>query len=496
MACTHPAYAKSGGDCPACLAEFRRKQSAYKPGQSTIAEEPVFPIPLGSTWTAIAEPSLTDATRKQERQFEILDILGAGGMAVVYKARRLDAPRANWAAAQAGKQNPVIALKVLLPDQTNENSVQRFWREAIATITLDHPNIVRVLECGHDPLAWITMEHVEGDMLRNILIREKQLPSEFVVHVIVEVCNALQYAHERGIVHRDVKPENIMLTADDVVKLADFGLVRFDHGDHPAGLTRPGTFVGTPPYAAPEQVAGAKAADRRADIYSVGVLMVEMLTGTKPEGEVLLHLSKELAAIGALEPVILKATSRDPAERYHSAAALKVAVQKVGDKWVSFYEARKILGIEKDELAAMIAREEIQTRKHGRWTILWRNQVDALALRLKRGKVDLNPEKLQPQAVWGQWIALGALLPMALFFLATRKAVRDMHLTGLEAAELVFFALSALLVTGGFTLCWTSSQETKGDDTAWQSNQTAIRGMVIAAAAAIILIGLAWLRWK
>jgi len=202
--------------------------------------------------------------------------LGRGGMATVYLARdlRYDRP---------------VALKVLHPELGQTLGPERFQREVRLAARLQHPHILTVLDSGQTALAdgpprlWFTMPYVDGETLRARLRRERQLPVEDALRIAREAAQALQYAHDAGVIHRDIKPENLLLTRDGNTLVADFGIARaIEAGSDDAKLTETGLVVGTPAYMSPEQASGDKGLDARTDIYSLGAVLYEMLAGETP----------------------------------------------------------------------------------------------------------------------------------------------------------------------------------------------------------------------
>ena len=194
--------------------------------------------------------------------------LGRGGMATVFLAHDL-------------KHDRPVALKVLHPELAASLGTERFQREIRLAARLQHPHILTVLDSGETGgRLWFTMPFVEGESLRDRLRRERQLPVDSAVRIATEAARGLEYAHQHGIVHRDVKPENILLTADGSTLVADFGIARALGGED--GLTQTGMAVGTPAYMSPEQAAGDKALDARTDQYSLAAVLYEMLAGEAP----------------------------------------------------------------------------------------------------------------------------------------------------------------------------------------------------------------------
>jgi eukaryotic-like serine/threonine-protein kinase len=201
-------------------------------------------------------------------RYELEELVGSGGMSKVYRAHDRLLERK-------------VALKILhrrLGD--DEEYVERFRREARAVAQLAHPNIVTVIDRGEDAgRQFIVFEYVDGDDLKQLIDRVGQLPIEQVVELGQEIAAALAFAHERGIVHRDVKPQNVLLNEDGRAKVTDFGIARSLDVEH--GVTQTGTVLGTSNYIAPEQASG-QPIDDRSDVYSFGVVLYELLTGTVP----------------------------------------------------------------------------------------------------------------------------------------------------------------------------------------------------------------------
>lgn len=222
-------------------------------------------------------------------RYDVLDRLGEGAMGVVYRARdRL--------------MGRVVALKMLSDEFEAEAELhQRFQREGEAIGQLNHPNIVSVYDMGEaDGHLYIAMELIEGDDLRTLIEKRVPLPIVERVRIFMQICAGLGYAHERGIVHRDVKPANIIVTTLGRVKLLDFGLARLDSR---ASITRRGVILGTPDYMAPEQAQG-RPIDARTDLFAAGAVLYEFLTRHKPFRGKTLHSVLYQIISGAPEPVL------------------------------------------------------------------------------------------------------------------------------------------------------------------------------------------------
>jgi len=245
--------------------------------------------------------------------YEILGFLGRGGMGVVWKARHI------------GLDRPV-ALKVLPATvATTPGFAERFQREARALARLSHPNIVAVHEYGErDGTFFLVMEFVEGVNLRAAL-REGRVGPREALRIVPQICDALQYAHDHGVVHRDIKPENVLVSPDGRVRVADFGLAKILGAEASSELTLTGQVMGTPVYMAPEQVERPASVDHRADIYSLGVVFYEMLTGELPLGRFDAP-SKRTQLDVRLDEVVLRSLEKQPERRWQHASDVRAEV--------------------------------------------------------------------------------------------------------------------------------------------------------------------------
>jgi len=266
--------------------------------------------------------------------------IGSGGMATVYLAEDL-------------KHRRQVAIKVMRPELAASIGAERFLREIRISAQLNHPNILTLLDSGEaDGLLYYAMPYVEGESLRERLVREQQLPLEEAVQITQEVADGLSYAHSMGVVHRDIKPENILLSGGHAV-IADFGIARAVTEAGGEKLTETGIAVGTPAYMSPEQAVGRGQLDARSDIYSLGVVLYEMLVGDPPfvgssaqailarksvEPVPSLRTVRETVSVGT-ERVVLKALAKLPADRYATAAAFSEALTapsgEIGSEWVT-----------------------------------------------------------------------------------------------------------------------------------------------------------------
>ncbi len=247
-------------------------------------------------------------------QLEILDLLGEGGMGVVYRARQRKLER-------------LVALKILSRELSADPAfAERFLREAQALARLQHPNIVSLHDFGEaGGHYFLVMEYADGLNLRQILHRGDLTPREALA-IVPQICDGLQYAHDAGVIHRDIKPENVLVDRKGRVKITDFGLAKIVGQAGPSiSLTGTGQVMGTPQYMAPEQLASSRDVDHRADIYSLGVVFYELLTGNLPRGRFDLP-SRRFAVDVRLDEVVLRALEQEPDLRYQQARELKTDV--------------------------------------------------------------------------------------------------------------------------------------------------------------------------
>jgi len=254
-------------------------------------------------------------------QLEIIELLGQGGMGAVYKARQKQLDR-------------LVALKILpLEVGQSEAFAERFTREARSLAKLNHPQITTVHDFGRteDGLYYFLMEFVDGTDLRRV-IQAGGLTSEQALAIVPQVCEALHYAHKKGIVHRDIKPENILLDTEGNIKIADFGLARLlDRPTTAYTLTQADQRMGTPQYMAPEQIEHPHEVDHRADIYSLGVVFYEMLTGELPIG-LFAPPSKKVHVDVRLDEIVLHTLEKEPEQRYQHVSEIKTDVETVSTK--------------------------------------------------------------------------------------------------------------------------------------------------------------------
>ncbi|HTZ60109.1 MAG TPA: protein kinase [Acidobacteriaceae bacterium] len=262
-------------------------------------------------------------------KYDILEVLGRGGMGVVYRARD----------SRLGR---IVAIKMLTEGYSgNTEMLQRFYREASQTGALRHNNIVIVFDAGdQEGEPYIVMEYVEGEPLDKTIREQKLVQREFALSIVEQVCLALAYAHRNGVIHRDVKPANVIVQRDGTAKLLDFGIAR-DETRVDKSLTSTGSLVGTPPYMAPERFRGAKI-DGRSDIFSAGVILYLLLTGRLPFDAdypaVMDQIMRfdppppsELAADlpASLDTIVARALAKSPADRYADADDMAMDLHEV-----------------------------------------------------------------------------------------------------------------------------------------------------------------------
>lgn len=265
--------------------------------------------------------------KRLDGRYEIIEIIGVGGMAVVYKAfDNID--------------SRIVAVKILKDEYlTNEEFRRRFKNESKAIAVLSHPNIVKVYDVSYgDRLQYIVMEYVEGITLKEYIEQQGVIDTREAVYFVTQILRALQHAHDKGIVHRDIKPQNIMLISDGTIKVTDFGIARFSRSET---KTMTETAIGSVHYISPEQAKGS-VTDSKSDLYSVGVVLYEMLTGKlpfqsdNPVSVALMHLQKDPARPRQLNPnipvgleqIIMRAMQKNPNDRYQSASEMLVDIDE------------------------------------------------------------------------------------------------------------------------------------------------------------------------
>ena len=264
--------------------------------------------------------------RRLDSRYEIQELIGMGGMAMVYKA-------------YDSIDDKTVAIKILKDEFLgNEEFLRRFKNESKAIAVLSHPNIVKVYDVSFgDRIQYIVMEYIDGITLKEYIGQQKIIPWKEAVHFTVQILKALQHAHEKGIVHRDIKPQNIMLLQDGTIKVTDFGIARISNNET---RTMTSKTIGSVHYIAPEQARGG-ATDGKADIYSVGVMLYEMLTGQLPfeadnavsvaimqmqnEPKPLRELNDKIPE--GIEQITLRAMRKEPTQRFAKAGEMLEAIE-------------------------------------------------------------------------------------------------------------------------------------------------------------------------
>ncbi|QDU69312.1 serine/threonine-protein kinase [Engelhardtia mirabilis] len=300
-----PARGALAGLCPACVL----RQGAIALADPLVADDMASHDPSTDPPIDLAE------VRRDFPQLEIIELIGRGGMGLVYRARqrRIDRP---------------VALKLLSPEAAADPAfAERFLTEARALARLQHPNVVTVHDFGElGGRYFLLMEYVEGCSLRRLL-DERAIDPQRALALVPAICAGLEYAHGQGVVHRDIKPENILVQPDGHVVIVDFGLARMvgSAGDD-LRLTRASQIMGTPQYMAPEQIHRPLEVDHRADVYALGVVLYEMLTGEVPRGRYAAP-SERVDVDPRLDEVVHRSLQGEPRDRFQSAAEFAAAIE-------------------------------------------------------------------------------------------------------------------------------------------------------------------------
>jgi len=296
------------GICPKCL----MGAALDRPAGDELPETTP-PTPPGGRFV----PPKSAELAKHFPQLEILDLIGHGGMGAVYKARQRELDR-------------IVALKILPPGVSEDPAfAERFTREAKTLAKMNHPHIVGIHDVGQrGGYYFFVMEYVDGVDVRQAIQAKTLSPAEALT-VVTQICDALHYAHGLGIVHRDIKPENVLIDKQGQVKIADFGLAKIlAKAPTDITLTQDHQVMGTPQYMAPEQLRRPLEVDHRADIYSLGVVFYELLTGDVPMGR-FDPPSKRVQVDVRLDEVVLRALEQEPDRRYQQVSEIKTKVQTI-----------------------------------------------------------------------------------------------------------------------------------------------------------------------
>src|SRR5712671_5585926 len=318
-------------ECPVCATRNSASASECKKCHTSfatsVAQETLNEGGVPEDWTvagsskisaAAAEPDTLDIGTVLAGRYELLKLIGQGGMGAVYKARDKELDR-------------VVALKLIRPELAkNPEVLRRFKQELILARQVTHKNVIRIFDLGQsDGIKFITMDFVEGQDLRSLLLEKSKLAPEQAARIMLQICRALEAAHAEGVIHRDLKPQNIMLDASGRILVMDFGIAR---SAYLPGMTQTGALIGTPEYMSPEQGRG-EALTERSDLFSMGIIFYELLTGKSPY-----HSDTPLATLWkrmtekvtppvvldptlpqALSNIVVKALEIEPKNRFASA---------------------------------------------------------------------------------------------------------------------------------------------------------------------------------
>jgi len=392
---------------------------------------------------------------------EILAPLGRGAMGVVYKARQPEL-------------NRMVAIKVIDAKLAGvPEFAQRFEREARALAVLNHPNVVQVYDYGHEEgLCYLVMEWVDGASLREILTAG-HLSADDALRYVPQICDALEYAHAQGVVHRDIKPENILIDREGQLKIADFGIARMrvENQTGKEFVTQAGQSMGTPQYMAPEQQKHTDRVDHRADLYSLGVVFYEMLTGELPLGR-FPSPSQRVKVDVTLDEVVLKTLEHDPNQRYQRASEIKQALTApaaaapaavpatpapdpnrpriTGFAWWSIaFAVASLLVLWEMTRAWVIDAGELERSffTSEPYTVLLRPfSIASVVLAWVFGWLTLRQVRREPSRLRGQWLAIPAMIvPVVLLAVLLLAMVLPRILRMWAGHDLIFLAFIPLV---------------------------------------------------
>jgi tetratricopeptide (TPR) repeat protein/TolB-like protein len=326
-------------ECPVCATQNPDQAtlcgSCHTPLPATFSQETLVGAGAPDDWTSATgrkTPSPAAATGELNvgsvlaGRYEVIKLIGRGGMGAVYKARDMELDR-------------IVALKLIRPDLAqNPDALRRFKQELILARQVTHKNVIRIFDLGQsDGIKFITMDFVEGQDLRQFVVERGKLPRDQAARVILQICRALEAAHSEGVIHRDLKPQNIMLDSAGRAYVMDFGIAR---SAYLPGLTETGALIGTPEYMSPEQACGEKLTER-SDLFSLGVIFYELLTSTSPYpadaplGTLWKRLQEKPKLPSEVDPtvpkplndIVMKALEVDPEKRWSSAREMAQSLE-------------------------------------------------------------------------------------------------------------------------------------------------------------------------
>ncbi len=399
--------------CPACLAVDGLQSNTRNRVERQRSE-----------WTPQADEEIAALFPELDQ----VQLIGRGGMGAVYRARQRNLDR-------------VVALKILPPQLMDDPAfAERFAREAQAMARLSHPNILTIHDFGQrQGLFFFVMEFVDGVNLRQLMTRGR-LGTEEAIAIIPQICDALQYAHDQGIVHRDIKPENILISRRGQIKIADFGLAKLVGAGAGGGESLPVPLaatigaVGTPLYMAPEQIQSPQDVDHRADIYSLGVVFYQLLTGELPDDDAI--KPSQLSQVDVrLDEVVMRALHHEPDQRFQSALEFKTIIQTMA------------FGSATIALSPIMAEASAKTRTG-------RSETDRQTMRSVRAAIAIPGRGIRYVALFNiGFLCLTTLPALISFIAAAPEKVMDSPL-GLQlqlpwwATGAFFFTVTSLMLNG------------------------------------------------
>ncbi len=432
------------GLCPQCLLSDGFGDQSEPTGRFTGRVQPRF------------VPPTIEELASEFPHLHFVQLLGSGGMGAVYLANQVRLARP-------------VAVKILPPDLADDAAfAERFLREARALARLSHPNIVGVFDFGQTPggLYYFLMEYIEGPTLRQIVVNRSAEPKQ-ALEIVRQVCDALQYAHDKGVVHRDIKPENVLLDRHGRVKIADFGLAKLlglaetAPGSPAAGsLTGTRQAMGTPHYMAPEQIMGSRSVDHRADIYSLGVVFYELLTGELPLGR-FAPPSRKVQIDVRLDDVVLRTLEAEPDERYQKASDVRTDVETISFSPQSAHAAgpgpsasarRYVRDVGIEEVGRTVFDVQSTGELPRNITISWACALFAVicgVLVLASGAIG-GGEAAAVCAAIVSWLAIPSAICASVLCITSIGEIRrsDGRLRGLVSAVVVGLAIPMLLLDG------------------------------------------------